>query len=144
LVPIALWGTAGLLQKLATNHLSGELSTLWFLAAFVPAALLIVLQQPLTTEITRRTWLLVVLLGFTFGLGNLGILAALASHGKASVIVPLSGLYPLVSIPIAILALGEKIGLRETVGIALALTAVVALSHETRSSSGEPAATPAI
>lgn len=143
LVPIALWGTAGLLQKLATNHISGELSTLWFLAAFVPVAGLILFQQPLPTEITARTWLLVTALGFTFGLGNLGILAALASHGKASVIVPLSGLYPLVSIPIAIVALGEKIGLRETIGIALALLAVVALSRETlpkpaNSSTAEP------
>src|SRR5438552_3945524 len=43
LLPIAFWGIAGLLQKLSTNHLSGELSTLWFLAAFVPAAGLILL-----------------------------------------------------------------------------------------------------
>jgi uncharacterized membrane protein len=131
LLPIAFWGAAGLLQKLATNHISGELSTLWFMGAFPPAAILILFQQPLPAEITLRTWLLVTALGFTLGLGNLGILAALASHGKASVIVPLSGLYPLVSIPIAILALGEKIGVRETTGIALALFAVVALSRET-------------
>ena len=140
LLPIAFWGTAGLLQKLATNHFSGELSTLWFLAAFVPAAALILFQEPLPTHLTPRTWLLVIALGFTFGLGNLGILAALASHGKASVIVPLSGLYPLVSIPIAIVALGEKIGLRETIGIGLALFAVVALSHETPSNPPNTAA----
>jgi uncharacterized membrane protein len=136
LVPIVLWGIAGLLQKLATNHISGELSTLWFLAAFVPAAVLILARQPLPAEITTRTWLLVIALGFTFALGNLGILAALASHGKASVIVPLSGLYPLVSIPIAILVLGERIGPRETIGIALALFAVVALSRETPGGDG--------
>jgi uncharacterized membrane protein len=130
LVPIVLWGIAGLLQKLATNHISGELSTLWFLAAFVPAAALILFQQPLPAPIAAKTWLLVIALGFTFALGNLGILAALASHGKASVIVPLSGLYPLVSIPIAILVLGERIGPRETIGIALALFAVVALSRQ--------------
>jgi uncharacterized membrane protein len=131
LVPVALWGTAGLLQKLATNHISGELSTLWFLTAFVPVAAFILLRQPLPAQITARTWLLVTVMGFTFALGNLGILAALASHGKASVIVPLSGLYPLVSIPIAILALGEKVGPRESVGIALALFAIVALTRET-------------
>jgi uncharacterized membrane protein len=133
LVPIALWGTAGLLQKVATNHISGELSTLWFMAAFAPAAVIILFQQPLPAEINARTWLLVITLGFTFGLGNLGILTALASHGKASVIVPLSGLYPLISIPIAIAVLGEKIGQREIIGIALALFAVVALSYETPS-----------
>jgi uncharacterized membrane protein len=131
LAPVAFWGLAGLLQKLATNHLSGELSTLWFMAAFLPAAVIILFQQPLPEQITPRTWLLVIALGLTFGLGNLGILAALASHGKASVIVPLSGLYPLISLPIAIFLLGEQIGSREIVGVALALAAVVALSHET-------------
>src|SRR6185295_19310606 len=38
LAPIAFWGAAGFLQKLTTNHISGEHSTLWFLAAFIPAA----------------------------------------------------------------------------------------------------------
>jgi uncharacterized membrane protein len=98
LLPIAFWGMAGLLQKLSTNHISGELSTLWFLSAFVPAALVILLQQEVPARISAGTWLLVAALGFTFGLGNLGILAAFARNGKASVITPLSGLYPLVSI----------------------------------------------
>jgi drug/metabolite transporter (DMT)-like permease len=133
LLPIAFWGTAGLLQKLSTNHLSGELSTLWFLAAFLPAAILILLQQPMSLKtIGLKTWLLVAALGFTFGLGNLGILAAFARDGKASIITPLSGLYPLVSIPIAILALGEKLGGREAIGIALAMAAVMALSRESK------------
>src|SRR5207249_111392 len=92
LLPIAFWGIAGLLQKLSTNHLSGELSTLWFLAAFVPAAGLILLHQPTPAHLALRTWLLVVALGFTFGLGNFALLAAFARNGKASVITPISGL----------------------------------------------------
>ena len=69
-------------------------------------------------------------LGLFFSLGNFAILLAFASAGKASIIAPLAGLYPLVSVPIAILFLGEKIGLRETAGIALALASVAALSFE--------------
>src|SRR5262249_22575558 len=93
--------------------------------------ILILFQQKIPDQISTKTWLLVIALGFTFGLGNLGILAAFARHGKASIITPLSGLYPLVSIPIAILALGERIGWREAMGMALALGAVAALSWET-------------
>ena len=44
LAPIILWGAAGFLQKLSTNHISGELSTLWFLAAFIPFGALFLAQ----------------------------------------------------------------------------------------------------
>jgi drug/metabolite transporter (DMT)-like permease len=57
-------------------------------------------------------------------------LLAFSSGGKASIISPLAGLYPLVSIPIAILWLGERIGWRERVGILMALAAVILLSFQ--------------
>ena len=54
-----------------------------------------------------------------------------------SVITPLAGLYPLVSIPIAILLLGERIGWRESLGITLALISAAALSCESRPAPSE-------
>ena len=131
MIPIMLWGIAGLFQKIATNHLSGELATLWFFAAFVPVAIFLLLRHPLPASMTARTWLLVIALGFTFGLGNFALLAAFSNQGKASVIAPLAGLYPLVSIPIALVAFHERIGWREGLGILLALVSVAALARET-------------
>lgn len=143
LVPIVLWGASGFLQKLSTNHISGELSTLWFLGAFIPFSLLFLWQEPLPAHITSITWLLVCAQGFFLALGNLAVLAAFAGQGKASIVTPLAALYPVVSVPIAIGFLGERIGMREAVGIALALLSVVALSHETRPpGSAQPVTTP--
>ena len=142
LIPIALWGITGLLQKLATNDISGELSTLWFLAAFVPVSVVILVQSPLPDRIGTNTWVLVTALGFFFALGNFALLAAFASNGKASVITPLSALYPLVSVPLAILLLGERIGRRETAGIALALVAGALLSCERRTEERAASTTP--
>jgi transporter family protein len=130
IIPVVLWGFAGLLQKISTNFISGELSTLWFLVAFIPVAVILIATEPLKQKILLRDWLLATALGFLFSLGNLALLLAFARQGKASIITPLAGLYPLVSIPIAILFLGEKITTREWVGIALALSAVVALASE--------------
>ena len=130
LAPIALWGVAGLLQKISTNHISGELAALWFLGAFIPVAAILLWREPLPASVPLRAWLLVAALGLFFALGNFALLAAFAANGKASVIAPIAGLYPLVSVPLAILFLGEKIGPRETAGIALALASVVALSIE--------------
>lgn len=134
LLPIALWGVAGFLQKLSTNHLSGEASTFWFLSAFVPVAILILLAQPWPERIAARTWLLAGALGLFFGLGNYALLAAFARQGKASIITPLTALYPVVSVPIAVFFLGENVGAREWAGISLALVSVVALSYEKRNS----------
>jgi uncharacterized membrane protein len=130
LLPIVFWGMAGFLQKISTNHLSGELSSLWFLAAFVPVAGAILWREPLTAYVTPRVWALAAALGLFFALGNFALLEACASEGKASVVVPLTALYPVVSVPIAIAFLGERIAVREAVGIALALVSVVALSRE--------------
>ena len=131
LIPIGMWGVSGLLQKLSTNYVSGETATFWFLAAFVPVGAVILLTQPWPARVTSRTWLLVVAVGLFFSVGNYAILVAFAGAGKASVITPLTGLYPVVSVPLAILFLGETIGAREVAAILLALVSVVALSHET-------------
>jgi transporter family protein len=132
LIPILLWGVAGLLQKISTNYISGELSTLCFLAASIPATVLLLVREPLSASPSSKLWLLVFFLGFSFALGNWAILDAFASGGKASIITPISGLYSMVSIPIAILLFGERIGQRESLGIVLALVAVVAISIETK------------
>ena len=125
---ILLWGVTGLMQKAATNDVSARASAIWFLAAFFPVAGLILLKDPLTSDLAPRTWALAIAMGFTLALGNLTILLAFSSGGKASIIAPLAGLYPLVSIPIAIMGFHERLGWREAWGIALALAAVVLLS----------------
>ena len=130
MVPILLWGVAGLFQKMATNSISGLRSAFWFLMAFIPIGLFIVVRHPLTNMIPREGWLSGVAVGFFLALGNVTILFAFASDGKASVIAPLAGLYPLVSIPLAMWLLHERLTGRESIGIAMALAAVVALCWE--------------
>lgn len=129
LLPIAFWGITGFLQKLSTNDISGELSTLWFLAAFVPAAAVILAIQP-PPPLPANIWLWTISLGFFFALGNLAILIAFARNGKASIITPLTALYPVVSIPLAIMLFDENISARETTGILCALGSVVMLSWQ--------------
>jgi bacterial/archaeal transporter family protein len=128
LLAVILWGVASLMQKASTFHMSGTASAFWFLAAFVPIAAAIFFREPLPSGVTIQTWGLETALGFTLGFGNLTILLAYATGGKAAVIAPLSGLYPVVSIPIAIFAFGERLAAREFLGIALAIVAVVMLS----------------
>jgi drug/metabolite transporter (DMT)-like permease len=135
LIPIVLWGVCGLMQKMSTNQVSGQSSAAWFLLSFVPVAALILVFDPLHTGITPKNWAVAAAIGFTLAFGNLTVLLAFASGGKASIITPLAGLYPIVSIPIAIFAFGERIGWREGLGIAFALVAVVLLSYQSEGKS---------
>jgi drug/metabolite transporter (DMT)-like permease len=130
LIPIVLWGICGLMQKMATNHISGESSAIWFLIAFLPVAAAILVVDPLPSSIPAKTWAIAAAIGFMLALGNLTVLLAFASGGKASIITPLAGLYPLVSIPIAIFAFDERLSWREGVGVFLAIAAVVLLSYQ--------------
>jgi bacterial/archaeal transporter family protein len=138
LAAVVLWGITALMQKVATNHISARSSAIWFLAAFIPVAGLLLIYDPLESGIKASTWWIATAMGFTLALGNLTILLAFSTGGKASIITPLAGLYPLVSIPIALVAFGERIGWRESLGIVLALVAVVMLSYQP-----EPAQAPA-
>jgi drug/metabolite transporter (DMT)-like permease len=130
-LPITLWGLSGFLQKVATNHLPAEAAALVYLSAFVPVGVFFALREPWPAAISPGTWALVLALGFFLAFGNFAVLAAFARGGKASVITPLGSLYPIVSVPVAMLLLRETIGTREILGIGLALASVAALSWET-------------
>jgi drug/metabolite transporter (DMT)-like permease len=128
LLPVLLWGVAGLLQKICTNDISAELSTLCFLAAFVVGSAALMAFKPMAWQLPPPVWGWGIALGLFLGLGNLTLLAAFSSGGKAAVVSPMAGLYSIVTIPLAVGLLGEKVRPREWVAIGLALVAVTALA----------------
>ena len=88
---------------------------------------MILMVQPMNWGISVRDWLLAISLGLLIGVGNLALLAAYASDGKASIITPLSGLYPLITVPLAVILFHESITMRELCGTGLALLSVGAV-----------------
>ena len=130
LLPVVLWGVAGLLQKLCTQDVSAELSTLCFLAALVAVSLALLVAKPMAWQLTGADWVYAIALGLFLGLGNLTLLAAFSAGGKAAIVSPLAGLYSVVTVPLAVGLLSEKVRPREWLAIVLALVAVVALAVE--------------
>ncbi len=137
LVALVLYGVAAITQKLSTNHISAELSFLWFGAAFVVIAGVILLVQPLDWHLSARTWFWTVLGGACNALGAWASFVAYRSGGKASVVTPLAALYPIVTVALAVPLFKEQVSFRELLGIVLALAAAVALSYEGKASSSE-------
>ncbi|HUY15418.1 MAG TPA: EamA family transporter [Terriglobia bacterium] len=130
LVTLIFWGITGVTQKLSTNAISTELSFLWFVLAFIPIALAILLLVPLDWHLKTRVYCLAVVGGALNGLGALTSFKALESGGKASIVIPLCYLYPLVTIFLALILLHEKVTSKEGAGIVLALVAAILLSRE--------------
>ncbi|MBL9186298.1 MAG: DMT family transporter [Opitutaceae bacterium] len=127
------WGVFSATQKVSTNHVSAELSYLAWCAAFIPIAIWIVATKPLNWAMSAP----MVWSGLAAGaLNSFGVVAAFAAYryeGKAAIVTPLAAaLQPIVTIILALIFLGEKVGLIESAGIALAILAAIALSCETK------------
>jgi bacterial/archaeal transporter family protein len=124
------WGVVGLLQKLGTNRVSSRSLLVWLVVGF--AAMLPALWR--NGDITGLGWrvLLIGLLGGgANGLGSWALFEALERGAKASVAVPLTALYPLVTIVLARIFLAETLTFRQWAGIALAVAGGAMLSYET-------------
>jgi bacterial/archaeal transporter family protein len=130
IVALVFWGISGVTQKLSTNCISFERSFLWFALAFAGLSLAIVLTVPLDWHLTPSLVALAALGGLLNGLGALTSFAALEHGGKASVVIPLISVYPLITIAGAWLLLGERLTNRQIAGVVCALVAVVLLAQE--------------
>ncbi|HMB27703.1 MAG TPA: DMT family transporter [Blastocatellia bacterium] len=124
------WGVVGLLQKLGTNRISSRSLLVWLVVGF--AAMLPPLwRDGALTGLGWRVSLIGLLGGAANGFGSWALFEALERGAKASVAVPLTALYPLVTIVLARIFLAETLTFRQWVGIALAVAGGVMLSYET-------------
>jgi len=65
-------------------------------------------------------------------LGTLGyvlLIVSLKNGGKASIVIPLTGLYPAVTTILSTVLLGEHLGFRKGLGVLLAMLAIIILSE---------------
>lgn len=132
LAAMVLWGVFSATQKLSTNYVSAELSYLAWCAAFVPIALAIVAFKPLNWGgLTPAMLWSGLAAGALNGFGVIAAFAAYRFDGKASIVTPLAAAgQPVVTVVLALLFLGERIGAAEAVGVVLAIGAAVALAWE--------------
>jgi len=127
------WGVFSATQKVSTNHVSAEMSYLAWCAAFIPIALWIVATKPLNWNMSAPLVWSGLAAGALNGFGVIAAFAAYRSEGKAAIVTPLAAaVQPLVTIVLAFIFLGERVGAPEAGGIALAILAAVALSFETK------------
>jgi len=128
LIALLFWGLWGVFSKIANMYLPS-----WVI--FITEALVYVVVGSIVWGLQRFTlpWsapglAAAVAAGLCGGGGLFFFLRALAG-GPASVVVPLTSLYPLITVLVGVTLLAETLTLRHLLGIALAAAAVWLLSN---------------
>lgn len=129
-IALVFWGVTGVTQKLATNRISSELSFIWFAYAMIAISATLTLFVPIHWHVRPLIFWAAVAGGTLNGLGALTSFTALESGGKASVVISLISLYPLVTVAIAVTLLHEHLTLAQAIGVGLAIMAAILLSLE--------------
>jgi transporter family protein len=127
---LIFWGITGVTQKLSTNSISSERSFLWFCWAMAALSAVVLLvarpHQGLATIVLVSS----IAGGALNGLGAWTSFRALESGGKASIVISLISLYPLLTVLLAVVILGERLTWMQTTGACVAIAAAILLSLE--------------
>ncbi len=126
---ILFWGAWGVLSKVVTEHIDTATNQVFFTLGLLPLMLLM-LRSPGMRGGRRRTLGigLAFLTGLLGGVGNLTFFQAMETGGKASIVVPATALYPLVTVLLAVVLMRERMSRTQLCGLALALGAIYILS----------------
>lgn len=127
------WGIGAFLSKLAANRI-GTQSIFWDLLGYIPMILIysmfaFKLKNLFSLIQTDKTG---IILAFLAGLiGSIGVISFyyLMTKSEASVVTPLTALYPALTVVLGIIILHEGITVSKITGIILSLVAIFLLSR---------------
>jgi len=129
IVTIISWGLVGFFDKLALNHLDWTEIYVVSNLAILAASLLIYISQKPSISVGSAGFNYAMIAGIMMALSTIAFYVALQT-GKAVIVIPLTSLYPVVTIVLSYLILHEQISLTKGVGITLAVVALVLIALE--------------
>jgi len=118
------WGVWGFLVKLGADRMNPRALQILFVVGMIPPLVLALAKVKFVVQKDRQGIFYGILNGLLATLGMLAFYAAMA-RGQASLVAPLTALFPLFTVIGAVLLLKEKLNRFQVVGIAMALVAVV-------------------
>lgn len=128
LITLILWGLWGFILKLSYKSLSWvEVYFLSVSASFILSLIVFLINKGYSKLSHSSALFLPLIAGLCASIGAIFFNKAL-EKSELSLIVVLTSLYPAVTIILAVLFLGERLGLHQVIGIILAVVAIVLLS----------------
>lgn len=129
LLTILFWGAWGTVSKLASDRIDSNTNQVFFSIGLLPLILVVLTSRPRATGKQRgsgRTWAFAT--GILGGTGNIAFFHAMVLGGKASIVVPVTALFPVGTVLLAALFLHERLGKMQMLGLMCALVAIYLLS----------------
>ncbi len=127
LLCLILWGLWGFALKIAYQNLSWTQTYFLSSLASFTFMLIVILFYRMKLPPIGAASIAAILAGLFGGAGYLFFVKAL-EQGKASIVIPLTALYPAITVIIALIVLREKISIYQGLGILLAIIASFLLS----------------
>jgi transporter family protein len=137
LVTIVMWGTWGLVSKIASGGVDAYTNQLLFTLGILPLMVFVGWkvrragksgasgERP---EGRRRGVFWAFLTGILGGVGNMAYFEAMVKGGQASVVTPVTALFPMVTVLLALIFLKERLGRVQWIGLGLAFVAIYLLN----------------
>jgi len=129
MLTVVFWGAWGAVSKVVSDEISPYLNQVLFTVGLIPLVA-IVFRSPRLRSGTnlRRGMAYAFVTGILGGTGNIAFYQSLTAGGQASVVVPLTGMSPLVTVLAALVILRERLTRWQVLGVGLALVAIFLLS----------------
>lgn len=124
------WGVWGVIAKLISEDVNPYMNHVLFTGGMVLTLPFIAIKCKRSTFNVKGILWGCVAGCFAIG-GNIAVFYAFTNGGLASIVIPVTNLYPLVTIIIAVIAFKEKLSLINVAGVMLSVPAILLLSGET-------------
>ncbi len=128
LLSVFLMGGWTLLSKLASAEISAPTMQFLYPFGWVPVAVACLWTRGFKVEKSPRGIFYGVAIGVLGGIGGLAFFAAYRTGGNTSAITAATGMYPLISVLLAVLILREKLTWLHVVGLVFAAAAFLLFS----------------
>jgi bacterial/archaeal transporter family protein len=133
IVTIVLWGTWGLVSKIASAGVDAYVNQLLYTAGLAPLMVFVAItvhksRGDAGSKSRNAGIFWAFLTGILGGIGNIAFFQAMVKGGKASVVSPVTALFPMVTVLLALIFLRERLGRTQWLGLALAFVAIYLLS----------------
>jgi bacterial/archaeal transporter family protein len=122
------WGPYALCSKLGSMEIPALTMQFLFTLGGLPIAFGVLVARRFRLEPSRPGIAYGLLVGVLSGIGGTALFAAFGTGAKTAVVTVMTGLYPMVTVVLAVLILHERLTKRQYVGLTFAAAACVLLS----------------
>jgi bacterial/archaeal transporter family protein len=122
------WAPWAIFSKIGSQEIPAPAMQYLFTLGGIPVAVFILVMQRFRFEKNLKGVLYGLAVGILSAIGQLALFAAYHSGGNTAVITTASSLYPLATVVLAVVFLGERLTKVQLVGLAFATVAFVIFS----------------